>query len=243
MGQMPELSAEMKAALRPFICRPASLPRAAARETLSGVLVDGVLDGFPRLVVALVVRTGDRVDFVAKQSVQEMGGLGTLLPLALQNLRHIEPPQLEQMRATADRPDSTISIFRTRVEPFCASHILDLDGLIQRTFGIIPKRGVLVAIPTWHTIIVHLLSGAAVLTALRLMSQVALGFMDLGPKDARLSSDVYFIAPDRRMQRVAHVSMFKRITLHTHGLFGEVLFGPNGLVSSEFGDSAPPRSS
>jgi hypothetical protein len=225
----------MKDALRPFICRPASLRRAAARETLSGVLGDGVLDVFPGLVVALVVRTGDRVDFVAKQSVQEMGGLGTVLPLALENLRRIESPQLEQMRATADRPDSTISIFRTRVEPFCASHILDLDGLIQRTFGITPKRGVLVAIPTWRTIILHLLSGAAVLPALRLMSQVAFGVMDLSPKDARLSSDVYFIAPDRRMQRVAHVSMFKRIALDTRGLFGEVLFGPNGLVASELG--------
>lgn len=235
----PPLSAEMKAAVRPFICRATRLRRAAARDPLKGVLGYDAFDVFSGLVVALAVRVGDRVDFLARKPVDELGGVSAILPLAIQNLRRIAPPQLEQMRAASGRPDSTISIFRTPGEPSCAAHILDLERLIDRTFGITPKRGVLVAIPNWDTIIVHLLGGAGVLPALRLMTQVAYGLRDLASKDARLSSDVYFIAPDRRIQRVGRVSIWKRVTLDTRGLIGEVLFGPNGLVTSELGDSAP----
>jgi hypothetical protein len=229
------VSAETKAALRPFICRAAALPPQAARESLSNVVANGAAEIFPDLVIALAVHVGDQVDFLADQSIAPLGGVAAVLPLGVENLHGLQAPQVETMQATEGRADSTISILSTR-EPFCASRICDLDDLLARTFGVTPTHGVLLSIPTWRAVILHLPTGAGVLTAVQLMARVAFGVLNMAPESVRLDPDVYFIAPDRRIQRVARAIESEGIRVETHGLIGEVLFGPAGLVQSEFGE-------
>jgi len=67
-----------------------------------------------------------------------------------------------------------------------------------------------------------------VLTALPLMAQLAYGAMDMAAKERRLSCDVFFVAPDRRIQRVARGAEGKGVTFETRGFIAEVLFRPAG---------------
>jgi hypothetical protein len=222
-------SADVKLGLRPFICRPDTLPPGAARERLGQTLAGGAPDIFPDLSIALAVHIGDQVDFVASSSVAAWGGIDVVLPLAIANLSRLEPPKMETMHASEGRADSGISILRGR-EPFCASRICDLQGLLALVSGSAPLHGVLLSIPTWHAVVLHVLSGPGVLTAVKLMAQVAWGLKDMASEGFRLDSDVYFIAPDRRVQRVAWAARDAGVTVETRGAMADVLYGPRGLL-------------
>jgi hypothetical protein len=82
-------------------------------------------------------------------------------------------------------------------------------------------------------VVLHLPTGAGVLAALPVMARVGYGIMDMAPELVRLSPDVYFMAPDRRIQRVAWATEGKGVTVETQGLIAEVLVGPQGLLAQE----------
>jgi hypothetical protein len=65
-----------------------------------------------------------------------------------------------------------------------------------------------------------------------LMAQVAWGVKDMAPEHIRLDSDVYFIARDRRVQRVGRGAEGEGVRIETRGPIGDVL---RGLVESELG--------
>jgi hypothetical protein len=226
----PLPNSELRGALRPFVCPPAAIPEIAAQ---------GAPEILPGLIMAIAVHIGARVDFLPRESIEALGGGNAVRVVAIENLRALEPPEVETIQGTEDRTDSTVSILRFR-DPFGASRICDLDRLIATTFGIVPTHGILLAVPTWHVVLLHVPQGAGVLTALPLMAQLAYGAMDMAAKERRLSCDVFFVAPDRRIQRVARGAEGKGVTFETRGFIAEVLFGPRGLVTREV--SVPPDS-
>jgi hypothetical protein len=223
-----EGGSELRDALFPFVCPPAAIPPAAA---------DGAPQILPGLVMAMAVHIGDRLDFLPRESIEALGGASAVRAAAVENLRGLESPRLETLEATEGREDSTVSILRFP-DPFGASRICDPDGLVARTFRVAPAHGVLLAIRTWRVVVLHLPTGAGVLTALQMMARLGYGTMDMAPELVRLSPDVYFIAPDRRIQRVAWATEGKGVTVETRGLIAEVLFGPQGLLAQVV--SVPP---
>ncbi|MBO0721068.1 MAG: hypothetical protein J2P41_09610 [Blastocatellia bacterium] len=92
------------------------------------------------------------------------------------------------------------------------------------------RHGVLVAIPTWHVVMLHALSGPGVMKELEVMALAPGLTMTEAPEQTRLSPDVYFVAPDGRTQKVTQRSGSDKIMIETRGLIAEYLFGPRGIL-------------
>lgn len=80
----------------------------------------------------------------------------------------------------------------------------------------------LVAVPRWHLVLLHIVRGAGTLTAMKAMAQAARGEAESVPERGRVSEDVFFVAPDWRAQRVTY-GVGERIAADTRRLLGEHL--------------------
>jgi hypothetical protein len=212
---------ELIAALRPFVARPETLPAGTA---------DGAPAILPGLVVTAALHRGEQVHFLPPTSTEALGGAAAVRAMALRNLRRLGPPAVQRAYAADGDPASTVYLLSTR-DPFGAARICDLAGLLTVAAGPgASPYGVLVAVPTWRLVLLHVLHGPTAPLAITYMAQSAAAGAAAAPVHERISEDVYYVAPGGRTQRVAHDDGGGGILVDQRGLIGEVFFGPTGLL-------------
>lgn len=212
---------QLSLCLYPFVAPSAILPSGCA---------DGGPEILPDLVMAMTVYIGGEVEFLTHLALTQRLSTEYSRQVAIENLRKLPPPQLCLAQDADGRADSDILILQSQ-DPFGASRISYLKDLVTWASGGKPARhGVLVAVPTWRLVMLHVLSGPGVLKALKDMRLATSLAMAEAPERARLSPDVYFVAPDGRTQNVTQQSSSDHLVIETRGLIAEFLFGPQGLL-------------
>jgi hypothetical protein len=186
------------------------------------------------------------VDFLPASSAGPLGGAEAARAQAIANVRRLPAAQVEAMDATPGHPDSRVWVARYD-DPFGAGRIGELGVVLSDLVaaGLAPRdiqisRGLLVAAPTWHIVLVHLLLGPGVLTAMKLMAQATVGTYDEGPRERRVSNKLFFKSVASRFgesppfppQVVGYPDPSGEIFLETRGAIGEVLFGVRGLLGT-----------
>jgi hypothetical protein len=217
----------LQAALRPFVTAPELLPAGAA-EAAPEIL--------PGLVLATAVLAGDRVDFLPPAQAGPFGGPEAARAAALENLAGLPRPTVEPVAAAGGRPDSVVWVARyddafgsgragalgTLLGDLVAAGLAAAD--IQRSHGL------LLALPSWRVVLVHLIGGPGVLAALKLMGTAADGEYEAAARE-RVSPNVFFVAGgDGPRQVVAFPDPQRGIVVETRGAIGEVLYGSRGLL-------------
>lgn len=143
--------------------------------------------------------------FVPASSAGPLGGAEPARAQAMANVRRLPVVQVEAMEATPGRPDGRVWVARYD-DPFGAGRVGDLGVLLGDlvSAGLAPRdiqisHGLLVAAPTWHTVLVHLLLDPGVLTAMKVMAQATIGAYDEVPRERRVSNQVFFVSAASRI--------------------------------------------
>jgi hypothetical protein len=222
--ERPEAASAIRL-LRPFVFTRATLPAVAvpvSREVLPG------------LVVAPVVAEGARIDFLAPESIELLGGANAVVDHAIRNLGSHPRPEVTSFEATPGDRDTTCYGLGS-ADVFAASTIAGLDLLTPLVApGTNPQYGILVAVPYWRLVLLHVLRGGGGLASLTRIARMTDQMFEAGdiPPRERLSPDVFYIAPDGRVQVVARRDPAGPI-IETRGLIGEHYFVPAGVLEPE----------
>ncbi|WP_307123005.1 hypothetical protein [Streptomyces sp. B1I3] len=202
--------------LRPFVMPPDRLPPGVA---------EGAPVALPGLVMATALFAGGRLDFVPVSSMSELGGTEAVWVRAMRNVENLDSLRVVRELCDATREDTEL-VTLMGDDPFVASRVAVLDWLVGQVHGAPPGYGVMVAVPSWHTLILHVVRGTGVLTAVETMALAAGHWFQTAEDNRGVSPDVYFVAPDRRAQRIAYPDADGKVVIDTTGLMGDMLFGP-----------------
>jgi hypothetical protein len=202
--------------LRPFVMPPDRLPPGVA---------EGAPAVLPGLVMATALFTGSRLDFVPVSSMNELGGTEAVWARAMHNVENLDGLRVVREACDAAREDTEL-VTLSGDDPFVASRVAVLDWLVGQVHGTPSGYGVMVAVPAWHTLILHAVRGMGVLTAVETMAMAAGHWFRTAQGDQSVSPDVYFVAPGHRTQRVAYPDADGKVVIDTTGLMGGMLFGP-----------------
>ncbi|MFF5728254.1 hypothetical protein [[Kitasatospora] papulosa] len=202
--------------LRPFVMPPDRLPPGVA---------EGAPVVMPGLVMATALFTSDRIDFVPVSFMNGLGGTEAVWVRAMCNVENLDGLRVVREACDATREDTEL-VTLSGDDPFVASRVAVLDWLVGQVHGIPSEYGLIVAVPSWHTLILHVVRGMGVLTALEPMALAAGHWFRNAQSDQGISPDVYFVAHDRRTQRIAYTDADGKVIIDTTGLMGEMLFGP-----------------
>ncbi|WP_299532571.1 hypothetical protein [uncultured Streptomyces sp.] len=203
-------------ALRPFVVPPDGLPPGAA---------EGAPVALPGLVMATALFSGSRLDFLPVSSMDQLGGSEAVWRRAMYNVENLDGLRVVREACDAAREDTEL-VTLTGDDPFVASRVAVLDWLVGQVHGAPAGYGVMVAVPSWHTLILHVVRGVGVLTAVETMALAAGHWFRTAQGNQGVSPEVYFVAPDRRAQRVAYPDADGKVVIDTTGLMGDMLFGP-----------------
>jgi hypothetical protein len=211
--------------LRPFVFTQQTLPPAAmsvSREVLPGLLL------------APVVAHGTQIDFLSPVAIESLGGADAVLARAVRNLGIHPRPEVTSFEAKPGDPDTTCYGLGSE-DIFAASSIARLDVLATIVArGDTPRYGILVAVPYWRLVLLHVLRGSGGLSSLSRIAQMTDLMLGSGeiPMRERLSSDVFYVAPDGRVQVVARSDSVGPV-VETRGLIRERYFHPAGVLGPE----------
>jgi hypothetical protein len=211
--------------LRPFVFTRQNLPPATttvSREVL------------PELLVAAVVVQGAQIDFLSPEAIEMLGGADAVLARAVRNLAVHPFPEVTSFEAKPGDPDTTCYGLGSE-DVFAASSIARLDVLATIvTRAGTPRYGILVAVPYWRLILLHVLRGRGGLPSLSRIAQMTDLMLGSGeiPMRERLSSNVFYVAPDGRVQVVGHSDSVGPV-VETRGLIRECYFHPAGVLGPE----------
>ncbi|WP_157874500.1 MULTISPECIES: hypothetical protein [unclassified Streptomyces] len=218
-GEQRELAfapGELASSLRPFVMPPDRLPPGVA---------EGAPLALPGLVMGTALLAGGRLDFVPVSSMSELGGAEAVWGRAMRNVENLHGLRVVREACDAAREDTEL-VTLSGDDPFVASRVAVLDWLVSQVHGSPSRYGVMVAVPSWHRLILHVVSGMGVLTAVETMALAAGHWFRAEEGNQSVSPDVYYVAHDRRAQRVAYPDVSGKVTINTTGLMGEMLFGP-----------------
>lgn len=211
--------------LRPFVF---------TRQTLPSAAVSVSQEILPGLLLAPVVAQGARIDFLPPESIELLGGTKAVLDHAIRNLGIHPRPQVVPFEATPGDPD-TICYGLGSEDVFAASTIAGLDLLTAIVAPeVSPQYGILVAVPYWRLVLLHVLRGRGGLASLSRIAQMTdevFRSAEIPPRE-RLSSDVFYIAPDGRVQIVSRTTSTGPV-VETRGLIREFYFCPAGVLGPE----------
>ncbi|MFF7365239.1 hypothetical protein [Streptomyces sp. NPDC008125] len=202
--------------LRPFVMPPDRLPPGVA---------EGAPVALPGLVMATALFTGERIDFVPVSSMNGLGGTDAVRVRAMRNVENLDGVRVVREACDAAREDTEL-VTLSGDDPFVASRVAVLDWLVGQVHGVPSGYGLMVAVPSWHTLILHVVRGMGVLTTVESMALAAGHWFRNAQGDRGISPDVYFVSHDRRAQRIAHTDADGKVVINTTGLMGEMLFGP-----------------
>jgi hypothetical protein len=204
--------------VQPFVIPPAMLPPDCAV---------GAPEVLPGLVMAVAIQTGNELGFLPADTLNKMFRAEWVRLTAIANLQALPPPRIDRIQAAEGRTDSDILLLRSK-DPFGASRISYLGALVKwASGGERAPLGVLVSIPTWHLMMLHVLSGPGVAKVLERMAVTGQIEFAEARQHTGVSPDVFFVAPDGRKQTVAQRGGTD-LVIETRGLIGEFLFGPHG---------------
>jgi hypothetical protein len=213
-GQRSSPAGGIGAKLRGYLAPPVRLPPEAA---------EGAPAALPGLVMAIAVHEGDRVDFVARASMAALGGAEAVQRQAMGNLETLAGIDVVREEVMPHRTDTTIFTL-SGADPFVGSRAAVLDWLVEELTGATSiDHGLLVAVPSRHRLVVHVVSGPGAVKVGETMA-LAAHHMYGTAGAAAISPWVYFVAPDRRAQRVSNeLSRGGEIVFEATDLFVEAL--------------------
>jgi hypothetical protein len=166
-----------------------SEPPAYAPEVLPGIVAVAAID-YPTHVSELL--DADRLT--------ALGGWEAVRPVAMDNLRRLELPHVEDIVAQAGDPTSVVHVM-VADDFFGAARVCVLDQVMAAAVGVErPKYGVLVAVPNRHVMAVHVPTGTGLLAALNTLAALAAGESVEAP--GPISPFVYLISPDGHIEQV-----------------------------------------
>lgn len=159
---------------------------------------------FPGLIVLPAVDYPTHVHEMGRVGdLDELGGWDAWRQTAMANLRRLPPPEHHVLPADPERDDAELQILVTE-DFFGASRALVLDHVLSSVLGVErPTYGCLVAVPNRHLLVIHLPSGAGLLSALEAMIRMAAG--ECRDRPGPISPHVFFAPPGGgAIQRVSH---------------------------------------
>ncbi|HRW17621.1 MAG TPA: hypothetical protein P5181_02130 [Dermatophilaceae bacterium] len=206
-------SAELDASLFLSLWRRGTLPWQPDHQ----VEVADDLVAVPAQDLPETVKTACRGD-----QVDEWGGWEHVVAQAYRNLRMLAPDQT--LTVNDDDPAEAVSLSVGGY--FNASRLLVLERVLSQDFGLeAPRRGVLVAAPNRHLLIVHEPSGPGIVGALQAMLHLA---RSESAGAGSISPHVYYWRAGV-LQRVSHEPVPGELTIRVEGAF-EQLFRELGLA-------------
>jgi hypothetical protein len=159
-----------------------------------------------------------------------------VLTRAIRNLGAHPRPTVTSFEAADGDPDTTCYALGSD-DVFAASVIGGLDLLPALVApGVSARYGVVVAVPYWRLVLLHVLrggGGVATIGRLAAMTESMLASGSIPPRE-RLSSDVFYVAPDERVQ-VVGAGFTGGSAVETRGLIREHYLVPAGLAPTEGG--------
>jgi hypothetical protein len=216
--------------LRPYVSPP---------KLLAPNIAEGAPEILPGIVLTVAVDMGNHVNFMPVSSMVELlpkdrpdrdikGPEFTRL-VAIENLRKLPLPPAHITQTSPGRADSEVILLEQQ-DSFVASRITFLNELVDRVTGSKqPPHGILVSIPRRRTVLLHVLSGLGVLTAMKAMAISTRSLFDSSTQ-SRLSPNVYYVAPDGSAETIAFPDKADGVVIQTVGRLKDVLYGPNGLL-------------
>lgn len=202
--------------LRPFVMPPDRLPPGTA---------DGAPVVLPGLVMATAAITDSGFGFMPVPSMNELGGPDAVWATAMRNVKTLDGLRIVREACDEAREDTEL-VTLSGDDPFVAARVSVLDWLVGQVHGAPSAYGVMVAVPTWHTLILHVVTGMGALTAVETMALATGHWFRTAEGERGISPDVYFVTPDHRTQRIAYPNDDGKVIIDTTGLMGDMLFGP-----------------
>ncbi|WBB61211.1 hypothetical protein O7599_01225 [Streptomyces sp. WMMC500] len=124
---------------------------------------------------------------------------------AVENLRALPPPELRTISADKARTDADLLVMQS-ADVYGASRFSCFPDLLADATGGAPvEHGVLVAMPDWHSLVLHVISGPGAAAAMKLMAQVGRTWIGGAKRERQLVPDVFYVAADGRSQVVARI--------------------------------------
>lgn len=192
--------------LRPVADLPPGAPRYAP-EVLPGIVAVAAID-YPTHVSELL--DPERLD--------PLGGWDAVRPVALDNLRRLEEPHVEEILADPADPTSSVHVL-VADDFFGAARVCVLDQVLPSALGVErPRHGVLVAVPNRHVMAVHVPRGRGLIPALETLTALAAGESVEAP--GPISPYVYLVTPDGRTEQIT-----------SRGEDGELLVDATGALA------------
>jgi hypothetical protein len=189
--------------LRPVSDLPPELPPYGP-EVLPGIVAVAAID-YPTHVSELL----------DAERLEPLGGWGAVHPVAMDNLRRLELPHVEDLIVDANDPGSTVHVL-VADDFFGAARVCVLDQVLAAALGVErPPHGVLVAVPNRHVMAVHIPTGRGLVPALHTLAALAAGESTEAP--GPISPFVYLMSPDGRIEQVT-----------AHGDDGELVVDATG---------------
>ena len=151
------------------------LLKLAAREELPFSPPAYAVDVAPGLVGLVAVDHPTHVQTIGKDSALDpLGGWDAVRDVALGNLRRLRSQERHEVLGDDAEPTSRVHVFVG--DFFGASRLIVLDDVLRDELGVErPAHGALVAVPHRHVLVVHVVQGPGVVSALRLMAGFAAG--------------------------------------------------------------------
>jgi hypothetical protein len=182
-------------------------PPLYAPEVLPGIVAVAAID-YPTHVSELL----------DVERLTPLGGWSAVRPVAMENLRRLELPHVEDIVAQAGDPTSVVHVM-VADDFFGAARVCVLDQVLAASLGVErPRHGVLVAVPNRHVMAVHIPTGTGFLAALNTLAALAAGESVEAP--GPISPYVFLITPDGVVEQVT-----------TRGEDGELVVDATGALA------------
>jgi hypothetical protein len=156
---------------------------------------------YPGLLALLAQDTPTMVhELLRADDIAHLGALEAVRARAMANLRALPPPDHVVTPADPERSDADLHVF-TGSDFFVASRALALHELLADVLSVeAPEHGCVVAVPNRHLLVVHLVAGVGIITAVNAMAALAAGaFAEMA---GGVSDEVYYLPPSGPAQSV-----------------------------------------
>ena len=204
--------------LRPVADLPAGPPDYAL-EVLPGIVAVAAID-YPTHVSELL--DAERLD--------PLGGWAQVRPVALENLRRLSLPPVEELLADDSAPDSAVQLLIAD-DFFGAARLCVLEHVLASMLGVErPQHGVLVAVPNRHVLALHVPTGPGVVPALHLMA--ALAAEECATSPGPISPYVYLLPSAGPPAQLSRDGEDGEVVLEPSGPFAELLIAL-GLIDDD----------
>jgi hypothetical protein len=187
-----------------------SEPPSYAPEVLPGIVAVAAID-YPTHVSELL--DNDRLT--------PLGGWDAVRPVALENLRRLEPPHVEDIVSHQGDPTSIVHVM-VADDFFGAARVCVLEQVLASTLGVErPRHGVLVAVPNRHVMAVHVPTGPGILPALNTLAALAAGESVEAP--GPVSPYVFLMTPGGRVEQVTARGEDGELVVDATGALADVM--------------------